>query len=268
VKSASYQESGISGAEERQSVDTSSPWWSIHAARYHFAAERLSGQSVLDIACGTGYGLPILQARARSVVGVEIQLDAAKVARGVIGDGPEAVIVADGRSLPFLDASFGVVTSFETIEHLEQREIFVSELRRVLGPEGLCIISTPNANYTMPVNGKPKNPFHIYEYAPEEFLAELRKHFAEVELLGQQLSSRFAISAFLDDQQRMPRTPRAQTRLLLWRILNKMPAIRDPISQALWGHTFYPTENDYDFCSSLMETAPVLVALCRVTPTA
>src|SRR5436309_85954 len=90
------------------------PWWSVHVARYLFAQPYVAGHATLDVACGTGYGLPILRARSRLVVGVEADLGAARKALTYIGEGPEAVILADGCRLPFADRSFEVVTSFET----------------------------------------------------------------------------------------------------------------------------------------------------------
>jgi SAM-dependent methyltransferase len=255
----------MSGSEERQGIDRSTAWWGVHVARYHFALPRVKDRRTLDIACGTGYGLPILKAQASRVVGAELNFDAAREASAEAGGGTAHVVVANGCHLPFPDASFDVVTSFETLEHLEDRSRFLSELRRVLTPDGLCILSTPNANYTMPVNGKPHNPFHIYEYRPEELTAELQNHFADVELLGQALDSRFKISPFWEDQQRLPRTLLVQSRLLLWRVLNKLPVVRNPLSQVIWGHPFLPTESDYRFSASEVEAAPVLVALCRVS---
>ena len=244
-----------------------SPYWGVHAARYRFAKPHVAGARVLDIACGTGYGLPVLQTNAYSVVGVDVDFDAAQKARAEIGQGPEVVLVADGYCLPFQDGSFNVVTSFETLEHLEERGQFVGELRRVLASKGLCIISTPNANYTRPVNGRPLNPHHVFEYKPEELTAELQKHFSDVRLFGQVLDSRFAISPFLEEQQRLPYTPRALTRLLLWRVINKLPmAVRDHLSYAIWGHPLFPGDSDYDFTPDRVEDAIVLVALCSGSP--
>lgn len=246
------------------SLRNQSPYWGVHAARYQFAKPHVGGSLVLDIACGTGYGLPILKTRARSVVGVDVDLEAVRKARMAIGTGPENLITADGCRLPFGDATFDVITSFETLEHLHTRREFVAELGRVLRPEGLCIISTPNANYTRPENGKPRNPHHIFEYTPKELTAELGERFAHIQLLGQTLDSRYVMSPFLEDQQRMPRTPLALTRLGLWRVINKMPiGIRDYLSNALWGHPLFPGDEDYRFSTLTVPEAPVLVALCR-----
>lgn len=244
-----------------------SPYWGEHVARYLFAAPHVAECRVLDIACGTGYGLPVLGEKARMVVGSDIDFTSAQKARAEIDRQRGVIVVSDGCRLPFADGSFDAITSFETIEHLEARSQFVRELRRVLAPNGLCIISTPNARYTQPVNGKPRNPHHIFEYTPEEFIAELRCHFSGIELNGQSLSSQFVISPFWDAQQRLPRTVKVQLQLFFWRALNKLPffSIRDSVSRALWGHSFYPGDTDYEFNTRDVETAPVLVALCRAT---
>lgn len=234
----------------------------MHAARYTFAAPLVAARRVLDIACGTGYGMTMLAPGARAVVGVDVDLDAARTARSESGG--RLVLVGDGARLPFPDATFGAVTSFETIEHLTQRSEFLSELRRVLRPDGVCVISTPNANHTQPVDGKPKNPFHVHEYTPDEFGGALRGVFGAVDMLGQRLHPRFLISPFWDDQQRLDRTPAVQTRLLIWRVLNHLPhAIGDRASRAVLGQPLIPSELDYCFDRVDLSVAPVLVAVCR-----
>jgi SAM-dependent methyltransferase len=239
------------------------PWWGVNAARYVFAAPYAAGKRVLDIACGTGYGLALLEGRAARVTGVDMDVEALRKAPAAIADGSTTVVAADACWLPFDDASFDLVVSFETLEHLRDRETFVGELRRVLTAEGTCILSTPNANYTQPVNGKPTNPFHVHEYAPDELRDALGRHFPRVELLGQLLDSRFRISPFWEDQQRLPRALGVQARRFLWRVLNKAGVrVRNPASRWLWGHAFYPGEHDYRFSAATVHVAPVLVAIC------
>jgi SAM-dependent methyltransferase len=241
-----------------------SAWWGVHAARYGFGAERVAGHRVLDIASGTGYGMRILSSTARTVVGVDLDFVAARSARDA---GP--VVVAKGTALPFRTSAFDAVTSFETIEHLEERAPFLAELTRVLVPRGGLVLSTPNAWYTRPVNGRPRNPFHVFEYTPEELDLEIRRYFGDVEMLGQAISRRFRISPFWDDQQRLSRTPTTQARLMLWRVLNRLPArARDTVSRAVWGHPLYPGAKDYTFTTEAVTTAPVLVVTARSSRTA
>jgi SAM-dependent methyltransferase len=234
-----------------------SPWWGVHAARYRFASENLEFTRLLDIACGSGYGVAMLSSGGW-VVGVDLDRDALRSARDA---GP--VLAADGCRLPFPDDAFDAVVTFETIEHLDQRDAFLTELLRVLVPGGSFVLSTPNALYSRPVDGRPRNPFHVFEYAPEQLSSALDR-FDDVCLQGQCISDRFAISPFEDDQRRLPGTVRTRARLLVWRILNKMPAAaRDRMSTMLWGHPLYPTENDYVFSQEAIETAPVLVVTAK-----
>lgn len=218
---------------------------------------------MLDIACGTGYGMRILSEVARTVVGADLDVEAVRSAQGA---GP--VVVTDGTALPFRTAALDVVTTFETLEHLEHRGAFLAELARVLAPGGGLVLSTPNATYTRPVDGRPRNPFHVFEYTPEELDAELRGHFGDVQMFGQEISGRFKISPFWDDQQRLPRTPATRARLLLWRILNRLPSRpRDRASRALWGHPLYPGADDYTFTTDAVPSARVLVVTARNSKT-
>lgn len=240
-----------------------SPYWGEHAARYRFALRQVAGKDVLDIACGTGYGLALLKPSAKSVTGVDVDIDAAREALSECDTEKTRVLLGDGTSLPFVDESFDVVTSFETLEHLHARREFLVELKRVLKADGTLILSTPNANYTKPVNGKPANPFHIFEYEPDELKAELEHYFLVDKFLGQTLNDSIKIPPFQDAQNRLPKDLATQTRLFSWKVFNKLPlTFRESLSQAIWSKPFYPTERDYRFTTETIDFAPVLVAVC------
>jgi len=240
-----------------------SPYWGEHVARYVFAMPYVDGKTVLDIACGTGYGLGFLKEKAVQVTGVDANLDAATKASKECRN-KAAVILGDGRNLPFGDENFDIVTSFETIEHVHERDQFLKELSRVLKPEGTLLLSTPNAIHTKPVNGRPSNPFHVFEYTPEEFRSELQDIFQIELILGQSLDESIRIPPFYFEQQQLPKSFGTQTLLLGWKIMNKLPlSIRETLSNAIWKKPFYPTEYDYLFSPDTVESAPVQVAVCR-----
>lgn len=50
----------------------------------------------------------------------------------------------DGQKLPFADASFDFVSCNHVLEHIFETEQLVSEFRRVIKPDGFCVISVPN----------------------------------------------------------------------------------------------------------------------------
>jgi SAM-dependent methyltransferase len=253
------------GAAERQSDEPGSPWWGEHQARYLFATRFFDeGAPTLDIACGTGYGVGILRQHGAVVCGVDVDAGATQAAARLHARGPGTLVLrGDGRRLPFASGRFRMITSFETIEHLHERAAFTGELSRVLAPEGVCLISTPNALYTRPVDGKPSNPFHVHEYQAAELQAELRPHFAYVQIVGQVLDGRFRVPPFWTDQQRLPRTPAAQAGLWTRRFVQRLPLrARDPVSRAIWGHQFFPVASDYHFDLARVDQATVLVAIC------
>lgn len=240
-----------------------SPYWGEHAARYHFARPYLVGRIVLDIACGTGYGLAIMSSGARSVIGIDLDPDSVRQALASAAENV-GVAIANGIWLPFDDDIFDVVTSFETIEHINDRPGFLAELRRIIKPGGHLILSTPNALYTKPVNGKPNNPFHIYEYTPKEFRSEVSPFFDIEQAVGQDLKNRGDIPPFYEAQRRLAKDPLTQTRLFTWKAFNKLPFdLRESLSNAIWKKPFYPTEHDYTFRESDLATAPTQLLVCR-----
>src|ERR1700712_2790399 len=116
-----------------------------HYHRYLLAREFCRGRDVIDVAAGEGYGTALLAQVARSAIGIEIDNDAVTAAREEFRRANLSYLQGDARSLPLPDSSFDVAVSFETLEHLAEQDIFLSELRRVLRPGGLLVISTPDA---------------------------------------------------------------------------------------------------------------------------
>ncbi len=240
-----------------------SPYWGEHAARYVFALPAVEGRSVLDIACGTGYGIGLMQTKAAHVTGIDVDAEAARDARKECA-GNSSVLLANGLGLPFGDCVFDIITSFETIEHLHERTAFLAELRRVLKPAGVLLLSTPNANYALPVDGKPTNPFHVHEYTPDELRGELTAHFSIESFLGQTLDGSIRISPFYQEQVRLPKDFETRARLFGWKVFNKLPVgLRERLSHLVWNKPFYPTEMDYNFDERTVDKAPTLVVVCR-----
>ena len=51
----------------------------------------------------------------------------------------------DKYELPFSDSMFDLVVSYETIEHVSNRALFIKELARVMKKDGIMILTCPNA---------------------------------------------------------------------------------------------------------------------------
>jgi SAM-dependent methyltransferase len=155
-----------------------------HYHRYLFARSLVAGLDVLDVASGEGYGSAQLAQVARSVVGVEYSSDTVRSASANFPRANLRFIQGDARALPLADASVDAVVSFETIEHFGGQAAFVSEIRRVLRPDGHLIVSTPDRDIYSPANGPP-NEYHVRELSRNEFLFLLHQYFEHVEILLQ-----------------------------------------------------------------------------------
>lgn len=155
-----------------------------HYHRYLFAADFCRNRHVLDIACGEGYGCSLLSQVAEHVIGIDVHPETVAYAESTYGSPNIRFIVSDATQIPLDDDSVDVVASFETIEHFQDHEKFISEIARVLRPGGLLIISSPNRTVYSEQN-QHENPFHVRELDREEFRSALSAHFPNVLLLGQ-----------------------------------------------------------------------------------
>lgn len=160
--------------------------WLEHYARYAFATRFASGKRVLDCACGEGFGAYLLSATAAQVDAVDLSEAAvAHAARRYVAPNL-SFRQANALALPFAAAQFDLVVSFETLEHLVEHEQLLAEFARVLKPDGILLISTPDKRVYSDLAGY-RNEFHPRELYADEFAALLAREFAHTEVYGQKL---------------------------------------------------------------------------------
>ncbi len=107
-------------------------------------AHSMSGLT-LDIGAGKGYVATLLKEIGCAPVGLDIKPEFVKQ---MANAGLNSVL-ADGGHLPFQSSIFEQVTCFEMIEHVDDPEGVLGEIRRVLKYKGLLLLTTPSRN---PVN--------------------------------------------------------------------------------------------------------------------
>jgi SAM-dependent methyltransferase/glycosyltransferase involved in cell wall biosynthesis len=157
-----------------------------HLHRYAVARELARGMHVLDIACGEGYGSAMLAEVAGRVIGVDISKDVIDHAAIKYRKRNLEFKVGSCSSIPVENASVDLVVSFETLEHHDQHEAMMSEIRRVLRPEGVLIISSPE-KHEYSVVPSYSNPFHIRELHRDEFEKLIGSYFKHAALFGQRI---------------------------------------------------------------------------------
>jgi GT2 family glycosyltransferase/SAM-dependent methyltransferase/glycosyltransferase involved in cell wall biosynthesis len=159
-----------------------------HYHRYLFAAAIARGRRVLDLATGEGYGAALLATQANEVVAVDLDEASIDHARSNYRLENLTFQRADMLDLSELaDGSFDLVTCFEALEHVAAHDRVVAEVLRVLAPDGVLLLSTPDRAVYSDSEGR-DNPFHVHELSHDELAALLSAHFPEVRLWGQNVA--------------------------------------------------------------------------------
>jgi ubiquinone/menaquinone biosynthesis C-methylase UbiE len=157
----------------------------MHKRDYEEAARLVRDRSVLDLGCNNGYGSRILAGACRRVTAVDISEAAIADAIRRFGDLGINFQWVDGITLPFQDGTFDAVVSFQVIEHVDEPDGYLSEIVRVLGPEGQAIFTTPNKAIRLDPGMAPWNKHHIQEFTHQELRDLLASYFTRVRIRGQ-----------------------------------------------------------------------------------
>jgi ubiquinone/menaquinone biosynthesis C-methylase UbiE len=97
-------------------------------------------EHVLDLGCGDGRLSAFLRAGALTAADVS-DVPLRRAARRL--PDAEVALVGVDEPLPFVDSEFELVLCAETIEHVRDVQLFLSEVRRVLRPGGGLALTTP-----------------------------------------------------------------------------------------------------------------------------
>ncbi|WP_426104647.1 class I SAM-dependent methyltransferase [Massilia sp. TSP1-1-2] len=167
-----------------------------HMVRYALAASLVrSGDTVLDCACGLGYGSAILAAQSGGArfIGVDIDAGSAAYASAHFGQqyGIEYVTASATDLSCLADDSIDLVVSFETIEHLEDYQAFLKEAVRVLRPDGRIVASVPNQ--WVDETGNDPNPHHFHAFDYPKFRATMGQYFLLEERYAQTAPGGFVL---------------------------------------------------------------------------
>ena len=172
----------LTGERTLPDVPAENYWFRRHLAVYEWIARRCSGLTVVDMACGEGYGTDVLARRAARVTGVDANPEAFEHAKLKYTRAGVRFVrdMVETYSEP-CDA----VVFLQTIEHVQDPKAVLDHLRSMLRPGGTAYVSTPNVLTLAPPGAERSgNPWHVREYRAEEYRALCERHFGSVELLG------------------------------------------------------------------------------------
>jgi len=115
------------------------------APRLAAIKELAQGRRLLDVGCATGFFLEIAAEQGFEVRGMEFSRVAISLARPDIRD---RILCGDVNELSKeLSSKFDVVTAFDIIEHVRDPRGFLDQIREMLAPGGVIVISTPDTGH-------------------------------------------------------------------------------------------------------------------------
>ena len=148
-----------------------------HLLAYKEAAKLVSG-TVLEIGSGEGYGVTELAPLSDKYIAVD-KYDT-YIADALKGENDIVFIQSEVPPLKEIeDNSIDYVVTFQVIEHIQNDEAFLKEIKRVLIPGGKLIMTTPNILMSLT-----RNPWHIREYNPEQMTSIVKSIFSVFEVKG------------------------------------------------------------------------------------
>lgn len=149
-----------------------------HLNRYHFVINQLdlTDKIIIDLASGEGYGSNLLANYAKKVYGIDISFDAIEHSKHKYRRDNLEFLVGNAINIPLPNKIADIFICFETIEHIERHFELIKEIKRVLKPNGILFISTPDKYYYSDLP-KYNNEFHIKELYNYEFKELLTTNF-------------------------------------------------------------------------------------------
>ena len=133
---------------------------------------------VLELGCGEGRGIDVIIKNSKTFTAIDKIKDAVDVLSAKY---PKHNFSSNlFPPMGYIeDNSFDTIISFQVIEHIEDDDLFLNEISRILRPGGKAIVTTPNIKMTLT-----RNPWHIREYTSKELLDISSKYFPNVEIKG------------------------------------------------------------------------------------
>src|SRR5579862_8082411 len=118
-------------------------------------AVELTGKDVLEVGCGRGGGASHIFERfsPRALTGVDLAKPAIVMARQRYGRPGLHFAIADAEDLPYADGSFDAVLNVESSHCYPDVGRFLSEVHRVLRPDGVLLLTDFRSSGAAPREG-------------------------------------------------------------------------------------------------------------------
>jgi 2-polyprenyl-3-methyl-5-hydroxy-6-metoxy-1,4-benzoquinol methylase len=146
-------------------------------ANFVISETGLKNGSILDLGCGTGAFLDVIQNKGWMVTGVEPDEDARKRAKTLYN--LEVLPSSAFKNLP--SRSFDAITLWHVLEHVHDLHNYINQLKKVLKDKGKIFIAVPNYNSSDADSYKLywaayDVPRHLYHFTPKTMALLMQQH--------------------------------------------------------------------------------------------
>lgn len=167
----------------RSEQTAKNPWVLKQIIKYSPSAS----PKILDMGCGAGFLSNDLITHYNEVFAVDLSAPALKIAQQQDKTQKVKYLKADATNLPFEDESFDIICAMDFLEHIEDLDLLLKEVARLLRPNGLFVYHTFNKNplaYLIAIKFVewlvPNTPKHMHVYhmfiRPQELMQKLVQH--------------------------------------------------------------------------------------------
>lgn len=183
-KDEAYYNSNVSGQGYDEYLEISDNWIRTFTLRLRQIAPYKSSGSALDIGCGPGYFLTAAQKMGFDVYGLDPSDYIVAMGQKTWGNRIRLGLIESAEYDP---ECFDLVVAFDTFEHIYDPKNFLKAIHRVLKPDGVLAITTPNpASLLAKISGKKwvsfKLPEHVFYWSPQTIQNVLKEHFDVLEI--------------------------------------------------------------------------------------
>lgn len=130
----------------------------------------------LDVGCGTGAILELLQTNGYQARGIDMSEEALRFCR------EKNLVVSYGliNNLPFTDNTFDIVVAADVLEHVEEDGQALTEIKRILKPGGFLIATVPAHPFLFSYHDVALH--HVRRYTRSQFQTVLQSNFSVARL--------------------------------------------------------------------------------------